>query len=317
MRNAIILMFVLAGAILTTAIIVSPQIGAQAILVPQRVTPNTIREHERVYERAFFMHPREAKLDAEEVEIISRSPLTPALPADSSVVLKAWFIKTKKDSTGKTLILLHDIGQSKWNLISIAKYYDSLGYNLLLPDLRAHGLSTGKLCTYGYHEKYDVKAMIQYLKKRPDVKKIGIIGFSMGAAVAIQSAALDTNIKAMVLQNPYKDLRSATRDYGRKTLSVLSDIMFPLVVKSTEKQAKFKLNEVDMVRDIKKVHIPVFFILSENDSDVPFARSNYVYLNANNPKILWKVPQAEHFNILHLAAKTYFAKTDSFFKKHL
>lgn len=317
MRNAIILMFVLAGLILTTAVIVSPQIGAQAILVPQRVTPNTIREHERVYERAFFMHPKEAKLDAEEIEIISRSPLTPALPADTSVVLKAWFIKTKKDSTGKTLILLHDIGQSKWNLISIAKYYDSLGYNLLLPDMRAHGLSTGKLCTYGYHEKYDVKAMIQYLKKRPDVKKIGIIGFSMGAAVAIQSAPLDTNIKAMVLQNPYKDLRSATRDYGRKTLSVLSDIMFPLVVKSTEKQAKFKLSEVDMVRDIKKVHIPTLFILSENDSDVPFARSHYVYMNANTPKTLWKVPDAQHFNILHLAAKTYFAKTDSFLKKHL
>jgi len=317
MRNAIILMFVLAGVILTTAIMVSPQIGAQAILVPQRVTPNTIREHERVYERSFFMHPKEAKLDAEEIEIVSRSPLPPALPADTVVVLKAWFTKTKKDTTGKTLILLHDVGQSKWNLISIAKYFDSLGYNLLLVDQRAHGLSTGKLCTYGYHEKYDVLAMVQYLKKRPEVKKIGIVGFSMGASVAIQTAVLDTNIKAMVLQNPYKDLRSATRDYGRKTLSVLSDIMFPLVARSTEKQAKFKLNEIDMVRDIKKIHIPTFFILSEKDSDVPFARSNYVYLNANNPKTLWKVPQAQHFNILHLAAKTYFAKTDSFFKKHL
>lgn len=317
MRNAIILMFVLVGLILTTAIIVSPQIGAQAILVPQRVTPNTIREHERVYERAFFMHPKEAKIDAEEVEIISRSPLPAALPADTAVVLKAWFTKTKKDTSGRTLILLHDVGQSKWNLISIAKYFDSLGYNLLLPDMRAHGLSTGKFCTYGYHEKYDVQAMLQYLKKRTDVKKIGVVGFSMGAAVAIQTAAMDTTIKAIVLQNPYKDLRSATRDYGRKTLSVLSDIMFPLVAKSTEKQAKFKLDEVDMIRDIKKVHIPTLFILSENDNDVPFARSNYVYLNANNPKTLWKVPEAQHFNILHLAAKTYFAKTDSFFKKHL
>lgn len=310
-------MFVLIGLILTTAIIVAPQIGAQAILVPQRITPNTIREHERVYERSFFMHPKEAKLDAEEVEIISRSPLPTALPADSTVILKAWFTKTKKDTTGKTLILLHDIGQSKWNLISIAKYYDSLGYNLLLVDLRAHGVSTGKLCTYGYHEKYDVLSMVNYLKKRPEVKSIGIVGFSMGAAIAVQASVLDTHIKAMVLQNPYKDLRTATQDYGRKTLSVLSDIMYPLVARSTEKQAKFKLKEVDIVRDIKKIHVPTFFILSENDNDVPFARSNYVYLNANAPKTLWKVPQAQHFNILHLAAKSYFAKTDSFFKKHL
>ncbi|MCS7077317.1 MAG: alpha/beta hydrolase [Bacteroidia bacterium] len=317
MRNAIILMFILIGLILTTAIIVSPQIGAQAILVPQRITPNTIREHERVYERGFFMHPREAKLNTEEVEITSRSPLPPALPADSAVKLKGWFTKTQKDTSGKTLIILHDVGQSKWNLISMAKYYDSLGYNTLLIDQRAHGLSTGKFCTYGYHEKYDVLAMIEYLKKRPDVKSIGILGLSMGAAVAIQAATLDTTIKALVLQNPYKDLRSATQDYGRKTLSVLSDIMYPLVAKTTEKQAKFRFDDIDMIRDIKKVHIPTLFILSENDRDVPFARSNYVYLNANNPKTLWKVPNAEHFNILHLSAKSYFAKTDSFFKKHL
>ncbi|MCS7029715.1 MAG: alpha/beta hydrolase [Bacteroidia bacterium] len=317
MRAAIILMFVLVGVILVTAVIVSPQIGAQAILVPQRITPNTIREHERVYERAFFMHPKEAKLDAEEVEIISRSPLPYALPADSVVKLKGWFTKTKKDTTGKTLIILHDVGQSKWNLISMAKYYDSLGYNTLLVDQRAHGLSTGKFCTYGYHEKYDVLAMIKYLKQRKEVKSIGILGLSMGASIAIQAATMDTNIKALVLQNPYKDLRSATRDYGRKILSVLSDIMYPLVAKATEKQAKFKMNEVDIVRDIKKVRVPTLFILSENDTDVPFARSNYVYLNANNPKTLWKVPNAGHFNILHLSAKTYFAKTDSFFKKYL
>lgn len=318
MRKAIILMFILAGVILLVGIAVSPNIGAQAFLVPQRVTPNTIREHERVYNRGFFLHPKEAKMEAEEVEIVSRSPLPVALPADTAVTLKAWFIKSKHaDSSGRTLIMLHDVGQSRYNEISIAKYYDSLGYHLLLVDQRAHGLSTGKFCTYGYHEKYDVKAMVNYLKKRPEVKKIGIIGFSMGASIAIEAATIDTNIKAIVLQNPYKDVRTACRDYGRKTLSVLSDMMFGLVARSIERQGKFKLASVDMAQDIKKINIPTLFILSEKDRDVPFERGNYVYLQAKEPKTLWKVPNAEHFNILHLASKEYFQKTDSFFKKHL
>ena len=63
------------------------------------------------------------------------------------------------------------------------------GYNVLAYDLRNHGQSEGTITTLGYAEVDDVRGAVAYLLTRPEVnpKRIGLVGCSMGSAVAIRA----------------------------------------------------------------------------------------------------------------------------------
>ena len=58
------------------------------------------------------------------------------------------------------------------------------GHELGAFDFRAHGGSDGRFISVGLHETNDVVGTVQHLKQRPEVDptRIGVIGFSMGAA---------------------------------------------------------------------------------------------------------------------------------------
>ena len=58
--------------------------------------------------------------------------------------------------------------------------------NVILVDLRAHGLSKGHSITYGKKEQYDVVTWVNYVKEKfGEDAKITLIGVSMGVAIGI------------------------------------------------------------------------------------------------------------------------------------
>lgn len=44
-----------------------------------------------------------------------------------------------------------------------AAMFHQMGYNVLMPDARAHGQSQGKYIGYGWPEKYDVRKWVRKL----------------------------------------------------------------------------------------------------------------------------------------------------------
>lgn len=73
--------------------------------------------------------------------------------------LAAFFSK----ATSRTIILLHGIRGYKEHFSELAIRLNGKGYNTLALDLRAHGDSDGKYCTYGFYEKYDVQKAVDFL----------------------------------------------------------------------------------------------------------------------------------------------------------
>ena len=68
-------------------------------------------------------------------------------------------------------------------------------------DSRAHGDSQGDACTYGFFEKEDLHRVIDTLGPGPVV----LIGTSLGAAVALQEAADDRRVSAVVAAETFSD----------------------------------------------------------------------------------------------------------------
>jgi pimeloyl-ACP methyl ester carboxylesterase len=127
----------------------------------------------------------------------SRSALTkpPPLPAENvefvgdGVTLKGWLFRAKGERRG-AIVYLHGSADNRALVAGVAKRHVPRGYDVLAYDSRAHGESTGDACTYGYCEKRDMAKAIDFLQ----VPGPGILGVSLGAAVALQAAADDARI---------------------------------------------------------------------------------------------------------------------------
>lgn len=79
--------------------------------------------------------------------------------ASSNYRLDANYIPEK--NSNKTAVLLHGFCNNKDIMAPYAAMFHQLGYNVLIPDARAHGQSQGKYIGYGWPEKYDVRKWVK------------------------------------------------------------------------------------------------------------------------------------------------------------
>lgn len=104
-----------------------------------------------------------------------------------SVFLDSYLVTPKLDSVKGILILVHGIGSCKEQFIQLSQRFAQEKIASFIFDLRAHGKSGGEYCTYGYWEKYDIEIIVNKLRQQFPSLPIGIMGSSLGGAVAIQA----------------------------------------------------------------------------------------------------------------------------------
>src|SRR5437879_10010778 len=81
-------------------------------------------------------------------------------------------------------------------------------------DARAHGASDGAMATYGWLERNDSKAIVDALEATEHPRHLFALGESMGAGIALQSAAVEPRIEAVVAEASFASLREAAYDYA-------------------------------------------------------------------------------------------------------
>src|SRR5215831_5809803 len=88
--------------------------------------------------------------------------------ATDGVHLAAWFVFGRP--ANPPILLCHDLGGSRSQLVNSAIALNKAGFPLLLLDFRRHGDSAPARSTFGMNEKLDVRAAIAWLRGRKDVK---------------------------------------------------------------------------------------------------------------------------------------------------
>jgi len=157
-----------------------------------------------------------------------------ALTTSDGVAISGYFVKGAAPK-GPAVVLLHMLGRTKedWDPI-IEKYLGpETGFCFLAIDLRGHGQSVRQgekvLNRKEFSEKDlddmagDIGAAVKWLKTRPEVDpdKIGILGASIAANLALVFASQDTTIKAVGLLSPSRNYRGAKtieamKAYGKR-----------------------------------------------------------------------------------------------------
>lgn len=102
---------------------------------------------------------------------------------------------------------------NNWYLTLAAYYMRSMGFDVLLNNIRGHGYSentTAGISSWGYAYHYDLLGAWDYLKEDPDnilggplnASKVGLMGYSMGAFITLNAFTLDHNVPAAWADSP-------------------------------------------------------------------------------------------------------------------
>jgi hypothetical protein len=186
-------------------------------------------------------------------------------PSGKRLKLAAWWIP-HPNGVGRCAMLVHGYADAKVGAIAWAPLWHGLGFNLIVPDLRAHGESEGTVCTAGYLERSDLSQLLDQLRaeKPQDTRQIVLFGVSLGAAVAAATAIEASDIAAVVMDSPYADFRNAAMAHMDR-VGAPGRFLQRQAIRLAEWLTQADYDEVRPVDLIARLPCPVLVIVSGND----------------------------------------------------
>jgi len=254
--------------------------------------------------------------------------------APDGVMLRGWKVSAPQPN-GSWVLLFHGVADNRVGVVGQSEFLLGAGYGVVMMDARAHGSSEGPVGTYGWLERNDTRAIIDELVRsevgryageqvrsgrrrlepaedshlqkpiRPRIPLPGAslhifaLGESMGAGIALQSAAADLRIEGVVAEASFANLREASYDYaGLRWSPLLGKTLFApfswTLLYRGESLAGFHAAEVSPEKSVALRAFPVLLICDEKDVALPCRHTQSIYAAARGPKQLWVVPGAFH-----------------------
>lgn len=207
------------------------------------------------------------------------------LPGDR-IALRGWLCGTPLSSRG-TLVVLHGVADTRHSTVPIVERYLARGFDVIAYDSRAHGESGGDTCTYGFYEKRDLRTVIDAFGHG----SIVVLGTSLGAAVALQEAAIDPRVSAVVAAESFSDLRTvaierAPRFFTRGVIQRAFEL--------AEREGGFQVDAVSPRLTAPLIHVPVLLVHGADDVETPPDHSRRIHDALKGPKRLVLVPGVGH-----------------------
>jgi dipeptidyl aminopeptidase/acylaminoacyl peptidase len=241
--------------------------------------------------------------------------------AVDGVNLRGWYVKGKAK---KGCVIVTHGGEyhradPNIGLLQIAKGLADDGYDVLMFDLRGHGESDNGRMSGGYYEKRDLQGAISYVRERGiPSQRIGLLGFSLGAAASLLAAAEDSELPAVVADSCWADLMDLIRSQieRRRYMPSFLTPVIPVMAR-----AAYGV-DVDGVRPLdalaKIAPRSVFLIHGEDDRTVPIENAlRLCHSTQNENNRLWVVPAAEHVGSYKARPEEYITKVTAFFDQSL
>ncbi|MFS0785794.1 alpha/beta hydrolase [Shouchella sp. 1P09AA] len=239
---------------------------------------------------------------------------------DDGLTLYGRYI-ANEEQTGKVALLLHGYrGESDQMGLAGAMYYEE-GYDLFLPDARAHGESEGKYIGFGWPERIDQLNWLNKLIEEKGADQIVIHGESMGAATALMTAgedALPQQVKAVIADSPYSSVDEELSHQMEQLFNIPSFPLLQMGSAITNIAAGYTFGEASASKQVESGTPPLFFIHGQEDELVPTHMSHDLYEKASTDlKEIWIVEGADHVGAKFAEPEDYEERVWSFINQHV
>ncbi len=219
-----------------------------------------------------------------------------------------------------TIILFHGYRSSAKHDFSCAvKMYCDMGFNVLLVDQRSHGLSEGKLITFGVKESRDVISWIEFLNAKFKPKQIVLSGLSMGASTVLFSLKYEMplNVKCVIADCGFTSPIDIIKKVAKQNFKLDADFFIPIFDIFCRIFGKFSIKNISTVDIVKRSKIPILLIHGKNDNFVPYQMSQEVYNTAKDNVKLVLVDGADHGISFLVETELVIANLKEFLQKNL
>ena len=249
--------------------------------------------------------PEDYDLPSEDVSFTTRD----------GVLIGGWLIGEK--GRRPTVIFCAGLFGSMDGDIHLTPHFIDAGFDVLQFDWRGHGISHGGRVTLGLRERLDLLAALDFLQAR-GVRRIGLLGFSMGGAVALRAAAADQRVACVVCDGGYVHIERTLEGFFRARLGLPLRPVVWLLLRLVELRLWARLGPISPLPVVSQISPrPVLFIHGAEDPFVPVADQDALFAACGDPKWLWRVPGAGHREAYEREPDEYRARVLSFFRANL
>jgi uncharacterized protein len=201
-------------------------------------------------------------------------------------------------------------------MVRRAEFLRQAGYSTLLIDFQATGESDGEAITFGWRERFDVLAAVQYLKTRVPDQPIGIIGVSLGGA-ATTFAAPSLHVDAAVLEAVYPSIDRALVNRLETRVGPVGRLVAPLLLFQLQPRLGMAAADLAPVDHMAQLGCPLLVVAGSADRYTTVDDTQRLFAAAREPKDLWMIPGAAHVDFLEFAGDAYRHRILAFFARTL
>ncbi len=253
------------------------------------------------------MHPTRYRIGSVSPADLGMSFTNVTLSTQDGLKLYGWYVPS---TNGAAVILVHAFNGNRTGTLYHAALLAKHGYGVLLYDTRSEGESEGGLYALGWDAHQDVMAALEYLQRRPEVdpKRIGVLGFSAGARIALQAAAETHTIAAVAAEGPGYPTFEDWCSIARGSDWIWAPGMW--VTYTTIKAATGIWNPMPLKQAVARIApTPLYLIAAGNDRN----QSRVYFKAAGEPKTIWERQEPGHIDALFKHPEEYEQRIIGFF----
>lgn len=221
--------------------------------------------------------------------------------------------------TNRYVIIAHGVTETKVNSIKYANLFLERGFNTLIYDHRRHGESGGKTTSFGHYEKFDLKAVVDWLKneKGEDIL-LGIHGESMGAATLLLYAGLlEDGADFYIADCPFSDFKQQLAHVIKKDFKIKPGLLLPLGDLFLRLRDKYSIQHVSPISAIENIKHPVLFIHSRKDDFILPSMTKELFEHKKGPKMLYIAEKGKHAQSFNENRADYERVVDEFLETYV
>ena len=272
-----------------------------------------------------FGTPEEAEatsgqvLDEDKEWLLNKSNYTDEyITSSDNLKLHSYKVKNITPSN-KWVITVHGYTSEGINMSTYAKKYYDMGYNVLIPDLRSHGLSEGDYIGMGWDDRFDIISWINHILDEDYNAEIVLHGISMGAATVSMTSGeeLPPNVKAIIADCGYT---SVWDEFAYQLDDLFSLPEFPIMNISSlvaQIRAGYSLGEASSIEQVKKSQTPILYIHGDQDDFVPYFMMEELYNATSSEKEMLTIKDAGHAKSSEVDPESYWTTVYNFINKYV